>query len=291
MAQKRMFALSVVESDRFVDMPTSAQCLYFHLGMNGDDDGFCGSPNRIMRAVGCNADDLKLLIAKRFIIPFDTGVIVISDWKLNNVLKNDRYRPTLYTMEKALLTEDESGRYSLEPTWNQIGTKLEPSWNQNITQRNSTQPNGTKNNSVLVKSRSQTSNEETQQMELCKEIKRYINSEYNFKYISVAELHTLIFDEEISPVIIAWIAMKSMSNADNPRSYFMSVIEEKCRNEGCVSTEDLISSEGDDDDEREEIIHINTQLGKILYSVKGQQKQDTDDDDDIDMDNDDERPY
>ncbi len=111
MAQKRMFSLSVTDTDSFLDMPTSAQALYFHLGMHGDDDGFVSSPRKIMRDAGCNADDLKVLISKSFIIPFDSGIVVIRDWRLNNDLKNDRYHETIYTVEKASLVLDPSKRY------------------------------------------------------------------------------------------------------------------------------------------------------------------------------------
>lgn len=84
MANKRMFSLSVVDTDRFLDMPVSTQALYFHLGMHGDDDGFVSSPRKIARAAGCNDDDLRLLIQKNYIIPFESGVVVITDWRLNN---------------------------------------------------------------------------------------------------------------------------------------------------------------------------------------------------------------
>ncbi len=108
-----MFAASVVETDRFLDLPVSTQALYFHLGMHGDDDGFVSSPKRVARTVGCGSDDLKLLITKGFVIPFDTGVIVIADWQINNTLRNDRYRETIYKQEKALLSLDESRRYQI----------------------------------------------------------------------------------------------------------------------------------------------------------------------------------
>lgn len=130
MAQKRMFSLSVVDTDRFVEMPVSAQALYFHLGMHGDDDGFVASPRKIARAVGCNLDDLRLLAQKDFIIPFESGVIVIVDWNANNTLKNDRYKPTVYQAEKARLSEGPDGNYLLQ---NGIpdGTSLEPERSQN----------------------------------------------------------------------------------------------------------------------------------------------------------------
>ena len=141
MAQRRMFSLAVTDTDVFLDMPVSTQALYFHLGMHGDDDGFVGSPKKIMRAAGCGNDDLKLLAAKGFIIPFDSGVVVLRDWKLNNTLKNDRYRETLYQEEKALVSVDPVGRYrlgtGLDPTAFQTGSNAEPE--RNSTERNSTE--------------------------------------------------------------------------------------------------------------------------------------------------------
>ena len=87
MARKRMFSLLVVDTDEFLDMPSSTQSLYYHLGMRADDDGFVSSPRKIVKLVNCGDDDLKLLIAKGFIIPFDSGIIAIKHWKLNNDLK------------------------------------------------------------------------------------------------------------------------------------------------------------------------------------------------------------
>lgn len=133
MAQRRMFSLQVTDTDKFLDMSASAQALYFHLGMHGDDDGFVGSPRKIARTAGCNDDDLRLLAAKGYIIPFESGVVVIADWKINNTLKNDRYHPTLYSTEKSRLTTDHAGRLMLgnsqETRWNQNGTILEPEHN------------------------------------------------------------------------------------------------------------------------------------------------------------------
>ena len=98
-----MFSLDVVDSDRFMEMGVSARELYFQLGMRGDDDGFVGNPKRIMRSVGASEDDLKILQAKEFIHEFESGVIVILDWRLNNNLRNDRYKPTIYTEERKQL--------------------------------------------------------------------------------------------------------------------------------------------------------------------------------------------
>ncbi len=112
MAQRRMFSLVVVDTDAFLEMPASTQNLYFHLGMRADDDGFVSSPRKITAMVNCSGDDLKLLIAKNFLIPFDSGVCVIRDWKVNNYLRKDRYSETKYLPEKRQLTEDESGSYN-----------------------------------------------------------------------------------------------------------------------------------------------------------------------------------
>lgn len=143
MAQKRMFSLQVTDTDRFLDMSASAQALYFHLGMHGDDDGFVSSPRKIARIAGCNDDDLRLLATKGYIIPFESGVVVITDWNINNTLKNDRYHPTIYTAEKSMLTTDHAGRLMLgnsqETTWNQNGTILEPE--RNLTELNLTKLN------------------------------------------------------------------------------------------------------------------------------------------------------
>lgn len=103
MARRRMFSLDVVDTDKFLDMPSSTQALYFHLGMHADDDGFVSSPKRIAKTVNCSEDDLKLLIAKRYLIPFESGVVVISDWKINNWIRADRKQITRYKYEKSLL--------------------------------------------------------------------------------------------------------------------------------------------------------------------------------------------
>lgn len=114
MAQKRMFSLSVVGNDDFLEMPDSSQNLYFHLSMNADDDGFVGNYKSIMRMTGKKEDDLKILIAKSFIIPFDTGVLVIRHWRINNYIQKDRYKETIHKEEKALLSMDESCVYNLD---------------------------------------------------------------------------------------------------------------------------------------------------------------------------------
>lgn len=113
MAQRRMFAKTVIDSDAFLDMPATAQLLYFHLAMRADDDGFINKPKTIMRMTGCKDDDINLLIAKKFIIPFETGVVVIKHWKIHNYIAKDRYSETKYVDEKSLLTLDKNNAYTL----------------------------------------------------------------------------------------------------------------------------------------------------------------------------------
>lgn len=112
MAERRMFAKTIIDSDAFLDMPMSAQCLYFHLGMRADDDGFLNNPKKVQRMVGASDDDFKLLILKRFVIVFESGVMVIKHWRLHNYIQKDRYKPTVYQEEKALLTIKENGVYT-----------------------------------------------------------------------------------------------------------------------------------------------------------------------------------
>ena len=111
MAERRMFAKTIVLSDAFLDMPLSARCLYFTLGMFADDDGFVNSPKGIMRQCGASEDDMKLLLAKKFLLDFESGVIVIKHWRINNYLRNDRYQETKYLEEKSELVVDENGAY------------------------------------------------------------------------------------------------------------------------------------------------------------------------------------
>ena len=112
MAERRMFAKTIIDSDMFLDMPLSTQALYFHLSMRADDDGFINNPRKIQRMVGASDDDLRVLVMKRFIIPFDSGVVVIKHWKIHNYIRNDRYKETVYQEEKAQLLLKENGSYT-----------------------------------------------------------------------------------------------------------------------------------------------------------------------------------
>lgn len=103
MAERRMFAKTIIDSDAFLDMPLSTQALYFHLSMRADDDGFINNPKKIQRMISGSDDDLKLLVLKRFVIPFESGVCVIKHWKIHNYIQKDRYTPTIYQEEKSSL--------------------------------------------------------------------------------------------------------------------------------------------------------------------------------------------
>jgi hypothetical protein len=113
MAERRMFAKTIIDSDAFLDMPVTARLLYYDLSMRADDDGFVNSPKKIMRMVGASQDDLSILCLRKFIIPFDSGVVVIKHWRIHNYIRNDRYKETAYKDEKALLALDENNAYTL----------------------------------------------------------------------------------------------------------------------------------------------------------------------------------
>ena len=140
MAEKRMFTQKIIDSDAFLDMPLSSQALYFHLNMRADDDGFINNPRRIQRTIGASDDDLKLLCAKRFVIGFESGVIVIKHWRMHNTLRKDRYNPTQYQEELALLDVKDNNAYTErlyelpEPEVEVVATAWQPNGNQMATQ-------------------------------------------------------------------------------------------------------------------------------------------------------------
>lgn len=126
MAERRMFAKTIIDSDAFLDMPLSAQALYFHLSMRADDDGFVNNPKKIQRMIGASEDDYKLLIAKSFVLMFESGVIVIKHWRINNYIRGDRYKETVYTEEMKLLSVKDNGAYTFGiPTDNQTVYQME----------------------------------------------------------------------------------------------------------------------------------------------------------------------
>lgn len=118
MAERRMFAKTIIDSDAFIDMSLSTQALYFHLSRRADDDGFINNPKKIQRMIGASDDDLKVLIIKKFIIPFESGIVVIKHWKIHNYIRNDRYKETIYLEEKSMLETKQNNGYILK---NKVG--------------------------------------------------------------------------------------------------------------------------------------------------------------------------
>ena len=112
MAERRMFAKTIIDSDAFLDMPQSTQLLYFHLSMRADDDGFVNNPKNIMRMIGAKTDDLNVLFTKKFLLPFESGVVVIKHWRIHNYIQKDRYKQTKYKDEKNTLYLDENNAYT-----------------------------------------------------------------------------------------------------------------------------------------------------------------------------------
>ena len=132
MADRRMFSKTIIDSDAFLDMPLETQAFYFHLSMRADDEGFVNNPKKIARMIGVGEDSLKLLILKNFIIPFESGIVVIRHWKIHNYIRGDRMTETNYKNERSLLSIDDNGAYSLEnlaecqPVSNQLTTNCQP---------------------------------------------------------------------------------------------------------------------------------------------------------------------
>ena len=138
MAERRMFTQKITESDAFLDMSLTAQALYFHLCMYADDDGFVKNPKRIAKMVGAQEDDLNLLVMKSFVLTYQSGVIVIKHWRMHNLLRKDRYSPSEYIDEKALLRLKDNGAYTFDEAQgkplelgdgNHMATKRQPHGN------------------------------------------------------------------------------------------------------------------------------------------------------------------
>lgn len=111
-----MMSKQIIDSDAFLDMPATSQLLYFHMLQRADDDGFINNPKKIQRMIGCSEDDLKLLIVKNFIIPFESGIVVIKHWRIHNYIQKDRYKSTAYVEEKSRLDIKDNGAYTLLDT-------------------------------------------------------------------------------------------------------------------------------------------------------------------------------
>ena len=122
MAERRMMSKSIIKSDTFLDMPATTQNLYFHMLLDADDDGFINAPKSIMRMIGAKDDDMKVLSAKQFVIPFESGVVVIKDWKIHNYIQNDRYKPSTLP-ERDLLNIQKDKTYTLKNDVSRMDTE------------------------------------------------------------------------------------------------------------------------------------------------------------------------
>lgn len=142
MAERRMFAKTIIDSDAFLDMPLSTQALYFHLSMRADDEGFINNPNKIQRMIGASNDDMKMLLAKNFIIHFDSGVIVIKHWKIHNYIRADRLVETTYKDERNMLEVKENGAYTISKDLKEIAEldELSSQDKRKLAYQNSTLP-------------------------------------------------------------------------------------------------------------------------------------------------------
>lgn len=129
MAERRMFSKTIIDSDMFLDMSLSTQALYFHLSMRADDEGFINNPKKIQRMIGASDDDMKVLIAKQFIIPFESGIVVIKHWRIHNYIQKDRFKPTMYVDEKSHISE-KNGVYDLSKML--IVSEMDTSCIQNV---------------------------------------------------------------------------------------------------------------------------------------------------------------
>ena len=187
MAERRMFAKTIIDSDSFLDMPLTTQALYFHLNMRADDDGFINNPKKIVRMIGSSDDDLKLLLAKSFIIVFENGIIVIKHWRINNYIRNDRYKETLYLEEKSKLDIKENNGYSLRdtngiPIDNQMDTQ--DSIGKNSIDKNRSDKNSIDNNN-LSPAEPEEEKEEKDKIPY-EEIVDYLNQKTNSHYKSTS---------------------------------------------------------------------------------------------------------
>ena len=126
----RMFAKNIIDSDKFLDMGAGSRLLYYDLIMRADDDGFVGAPKRIMRETGASLDDMNVLISKSYVLPFDSGVVVIKHWRIHNIIRKDRYKETEYTDERSMLGLNEKNEYEFDDSQSFLpdGTDVAPEW-------------------------------------------------------------------------------------------------------------------------------------------------------------------
>lgn len=232
MAERRMFAKTIIDSDAFLEMPISSQVLYFHLAMRADDDGFINKPKTIIRMVGCKDDDMRLLIERKFVIPFDSGVVVIKHWKIHNYIRKDTYSETKYKDEKSKLFIDKNGSYkaveqSMSVNCNEPVTNPLHHCNEPVT-GTSTQVRLGKDR--LGKDRLDNKKEETRAKEIKKIVEAYENS------IGMIPQHILsaalsFLDDGIESDLISRAIQISAENNVRKWNYAAAILKD-CQNKG-----------------------------------------------------------
>ena len=185
MAERRMFTQKITEADEFTSLPPTTQCLYFHLCMSADDDGFSNKIRQSLFNSHADNNDFDLLVQKRFIIPFDSGVVVIKHWRMHNLIRSDRYHATDYLEEKSTLLLKKNGVYTEQcnSIGNQVTTKWQPSDNQMEPEvRLGKDSIGKVNKELLDKSNNSLSSKLDCDTEVYKEIIDYLNQKTGKKF-------------------------------------------------------------------------------------------------------------
>lgn len=206
MAERRMIAKTIVDSDAFLEMPLSARLLYYDLNVRADDDGFVNSPKKIMKMIGATNDDLMILVNRKFVIYFQSGVIVIKHWRIHNYIRKDSYRETNYKEEKSLLEYDENKAYKM--------VCLQPVDNLSTQDRIGKDSIGKNNRYIGMAEKDQKGNSSMEnQQELFKEVINYLNTKANKNYHYTNRNFTFV---------------KARLNEKYTKDDFLKVIDIKC---------------------------------------------------------------
>ena len=231
MAERRMFAKTIIDSDAFIDMPLSTQALYFHLSMRADDDGFINNSKRIQKMIGASDDDLKLLYVKNFVIPFDTGIVVIKHWKIHNYIQKDRYKETVYLEEKSLLETKQNNGYTLK---NELGVQNGYIMDTQVRLELDKNSIDKSKNSIEIYSPAEAEQCTIPYKEICDYLNKLTNSNYRYSTKKTKDLIKARFNEgftleDFKTVIqkktIDWINDKEFKKYLRPETLFGSKFE------------------------------------------------------------------
>lgn len=238
MAKRRMFSIDIIDSDAFLDMPLSAQSLYYHLGMRADDDGFI-SPKKVLRMLGCQDDDLKILLAKRFLLPCDNGVVIIKHWPTNNLIRSDRYTPTKYIEQKSKFGLNRNGDYTeSEKAVDQITEVNRPMVNQTATNGRQNRTPGKVRLGKVNKTTNVVSSTDVDHKALFYELVRVLNFSDTTRYTEnrkrklIARLRT--YSREVLCTAATNIAADGFMQGDNPGGKRYGTIDYLLRNDEII---------------------------------------------------------